>query len=406
MTTRKLSELVYYEQHVNDRFGTSSADSVPEFMRPETGSCVPLCWQRVPAGEAEVVAEQSVDDGKITRHAGHDGFLLYPLHPLEADKVRASEIVESGHIRFSASYRTVFYYPEDGGPFSSYCDPGQCLMIKLNLTEKLPGIPGDRRLDRDTIRRCVQVGPVIVRELSAIAPDTPLRIVTEPFGIVVGDTGALFRPITKQGIVPLFSLFSRDARNEEGHTLLEAELRERYAEDPMESAKRFGDDVAGPLVRALLDGYRCGFSLEMHAQNTLISIGDDRLIDRVHFRDLEGALVSNSLRERLGLRPIRLEGKNVFGDEDAFPVGRIFNRNLDHDLGRVFRGCLNALHKSRYFGSRERRAAQSSIRRAVRTALCEAELPIAHVGPRILPISRAPWGSGLRPGHWFRAEFR
>jgi hypothetical protein len=376
-------------------------------MRPESGNRVPLAWRRVPQEDAEIIVEPPGDERTaIHEHVLRDGSVLYPLHPLEAEKIAPDEVVHSGHIRFSASYRTVFYDPEAGGPLSTYCDDGQCLMIKLNLTESLPGIPGDRTLDRDTIVRCVDMGVTLDAELARNVPRSCLSIIREPFAVVVGRTGALFRPIPASGIVPLFSLFSGDADNEAGRSLLELEVRERYGEDAVACAERFGDDVAGPLVTALVDGFRCGFSLEMHAQNTLVSIGTDRLVDRTYFRDLEGALVSNSLRQRLGLEPVELAGRNVFGDRDDFPVARIFNRNLDHDLGRVFRGCLHALSRSGYFGSRECAIATSSMRRAIVTVLRDAALPFRGSGSRIMPLSRAPWGSGWRPGHWFRTEFR
>jgi siderophore synthetase component len=46
---------------------------------------------------------------------------------------------------------------------------------------------------------------------------------------------------------------------------------------------------------------RAGFSLEIHAQNTLLQLGADRLNEQVLFRDLEGVVFSDRYRRRQGL---------------------------------------------------------------------------------------------------------
>ena len=404
--TVALEKLVYYEQQVNDRFGTSSADAVPEFMRPENQQECQLAWCRMPVDEAEVFVEQPFEAAAVAADLSREGHILYPVHPLEEDRIDAGNMVYSGHIRFSASYRTVFYRPEPGGPLSTVGEPGHTTMLKLNLEKAIPGIPGDRRLGRDAVLRCVLLGNVLRKELSRHCPASDLRIIAEPIGLFANGAGTLVRPVPDDGIVPLFALYSGDRRNSENRSLLDIEVRRRYGDDNRACARRFGDDIGRPLVRALIDGFRCGFSLEMHAQNTLVSIGESRLIDNVYFRDLEGALVSNELRTELGLEPIPLPGHNVFGGKDDFPLGRFFNRNLDHDIGRVLRGCLRTLSRSGYFGDKDVRIATDSIRQAARDELRSANLPIAAAARRFLPFSRAPWGSGMRPGHWFRTEFR
>ena len=401
-----IHELIFYEQRVNNRFGTSPGNSIPDFMRPENEEELQLAWYRAPVAAAEVFVEQPFDEATVRKELLRDDHLLFPVHPLEESKLKPGDIVRSGHIRFSASYRTVFYRPEPDGPLSSIHKPGLCTMLKLNLEHSLPGIPGDRRLSRDTVQRCVLLGNILERELSRLCPGSVLRIITEPIGIFVDDAGTLVRPVPDQGIVPLFSLYSADPTCPDNFSLIDVEMRRRFGDKSLDCAMQFGEEVGAPLIKALLDGFRCGFSLEMHAQNTLVSVGAKRLIDKVFFRDLEGALVSNPLRTRLGLDPVLLPGGNVFGGQDDFPIGHFFNRNLDHDVGRVFRGCISALRTSGYFSEKDGHIAVKSIRSVVRKALADADLPIPQASGTLAPFSRAPWGSGLRPGHWFRTEFR
>jgi hypothetical protein len=398
--------LMHYEQFVNDRLDTSPAPAIaPEFL-PESGKAVPLAWKRVPCDSASVVCRDKDLYSRFERDLLDDGQLMIPVHPLEVDRFPSAEIVYSGTIRFSASYRTVFYYPEAGGPLSTWIPDGRLLMLKLHLEEPLPGIPGDRRLTRSIIEKCVYLSSVLPAEISQEEMGKKLEIVPEFFGITSRDCGVLFRLLPATGAIPVFSLFSRDRTRPTDDPLIVEVFREHYGTRCSEAAERFGRDIARPLVRSLIAGFRRGISLELHAQNTLVDLDADAVVRRVFARDMEGVVVFDGYRGSRGLEPLSTGlGSQVDSYTNA-PINRLFNRNLDHDIGRIFTGLLRALRESGYFSARETRSAVRSIRIVARESILEGELgDICGLG-RYLPVSRAPWGNGLRPGHYFRTQYR
>ena len=83
--------------------------------------------------------------------------------------------------------------------------------------------------------------------------------------------------------------------------------------------------------------------MEMHAQNTLCSIGENSLVDRVYFRDLEGVVFSDNFRIERGLEPLFSKYSNDELVWDGASMRVWFNRNLGHDVGRIFEGALDAL---------------------------------------------------------------
>ena len=206
--------------------------------------------------------------------------------------------------------------------------------------------------------------------------------------------------------MPLFSLSSVDRTSPNELPVIVSRLQSFYQGGAEEIAQNIGIHLAKPLVESLLAGFRAGFSMEMHAQNTLISLGEDNLIGRVYFRDLEGVVFSNKFRVERGLKPLFAD---IVNDElvwDGSSMRCWFNRNLDHDLGRVFEGALTVLVARGVLDTKQKSIAIASIRKVTRDAIRSADLEnIARPG-RVLPFSRAPWGNGTRPGHYFTTRFR
>ena len=406
MNDRLNQSLMHYEQFVNDRLGTSPAPVIPEEYLPESGNAVPLAWRRVSREDASLICRDEHLRSTFERELLDGGRLLIPVHPLEADRFPKTEILYSGRIRFSASYRTVFYLPEAGGPLSRWIPADKSLMLKLHLEKPLPGVPGDRRLAKSTIDKCVYLSSVLPAELGTEKMGQQLEIIPEFFGIAGAGCGVLFRLLPVTGAIPVFSLYSRDRLCPSGDPLIVEVVREHYGNRSLEAADRFGADIAAPLVRSLISGFRRGISLELHAQNTLVDLRPDAVVKRVFARDMEGTVVFDDYRQENEQQPLSAAfGRQVDSYTDA-PIQRLFNRNLDHDIGRCLTGLLSALKGSGYFASREARTAVHSIRQAVKESIVEGEMQdIAGFG-RILPFSRAPWGNGLRPGHYFRTRYR
>lgn len=399
-------ELLHYEQFVNDRLDTSPPPAIEERYLPENGSVVPLAWRLVPHSKASIFC---IDDNLrrvMESELSHGDKRMVPIHPLEERRFSPTELVYSGKIGFSASYRTVFYAPDTHSPLSGWCPRDKTLMLKLHLETPLPGIPGDRRLTESIIAKCVYLSSVLPAEFQDDDMGADLEVIPELCGVTAGDCGALLRLLPRDGIVPGFSLYSKDRQNDQNEPMIVTRMRNRFGANSAEAAECFGPDFAQPLVRSLIAGYRKGISLEMHAQNTLVRLGSDAAIKRVFVRDMEGAVVFNDYRSKRGLRALGSDLEHGLEAYTDASIKRLFNRNLDHDVGRIFTVTLRVLRQIGYFDESDVRSAVRSVRRVVRQSISDGNvMDICGLG-RYLPLSRAPWGSGLRPGHYFRTHYR
>jgi hypothetical protein len=227
----------------------------------------------------------------------------------------------------------------------------------------------------------------------------------ERTGLLFGERGALVRVVPRAGALPLFSFYSRDAREPARPPVL-VERLDALAGGPAAAASRYGELLAEPLAAGVLAGFQQGFSLELHAQNAVAVPGTDRLIERVLFRDLESVVFFPDIRERLGLAPAPLDTTDPELIQEPRDPVRWFNRNMDHDVGRILRWSLNILEREGYFGHAERRRAAASIRRSVRGLVSDFGLGFLARQGRWLPYSRSPYGNGRRPGHYYRTWFR
>ena len=401
-----MKNLLHFEQYVNDRFGTSDPPGIAESLLPENGSVVPLHWRKVPADSVSVFSTGSPMAEQLVSDLSRDGEFLIPVHPLDEDKWPRESLVGGGAFQVTSSYRTVAYAPREGDLLGASIPDDHTLMIKLHLEEPLPGIPGDRRLTRDKVEKCVLLSQALVENMQNEPLAQQLRIVPEFLGIVSDDCGALFRLLPSHGLVPAFSLGSRDTTESGSRPLIVEMLEAHYGDDADRASVEFGEQIGLPLIRSLFAGFRAGFSLEMHAQNTLVEPGGDRLISTVHYRDLEGVILSNSFRAGRNLPELFTDTPNSEYLDESQKFSRLFSRNYDHDLGRIFLSVLSSLQSCGYFDQKQARKAMQSIRLSFRSALREAELgDLAGLG-RAVPFSRAPYGDGFRLGHYFRTQFR
>lgn len=400
-------DLIHFEQSVNDRHQTSAAPDIVDHLLPEGETACRLAWLRLPRTTVETFAlrddlHSAVLDGLVRG----DSFLM-PVHPLEESRYGNHELEYSGRIRISASYRTVFYEPDAGGPLCGW-SPGrdQTLMFKLHLQAPLPGIPGDRRLTRDKVEKCVLLSRVLPREMSDQSLAERFEVIPEFFGAAHAHAGFLIRALPRRGLMPVFSLSSRDRSDPELPSAIVRWFGEMYGADVRLAAERFGAELAAPLVAPMVAGFRAGFSLEMHGQNTLISMGSERLVERVFFRDLEGVVFSDRFRIRNGLLPLFPQSENRELLWQGNSMRRWFNRNLDHDLGRIFTGALESLRDAGVFGNAELARARRSIRREVRRLIRVAGLSGLAWPGRVLPYVRSPYGNGTSLGHYYRTRYR
>jgi hypothetical protein len=279
-------------------------------------------------------------------------------------------------------------------------------MMKLHLEHPLQGIDGDRRLTRKIVEKCVTLSPFLQSMMQGDPLGARCEIVPEFLGMSNDETGVIFRQIPGRGVMPLFSLFSPDPELQDADSHIEASLRRIFGDDAGQAATAIGEQLAKPLLRPLFVGFASGFSLEMHAQNVLFMPGESALLDKVYFRDLEGVVFSNRYRVAQGLEQLFEGYDNTALDSNFRSMTRWFNRNVDHDLGRVFTASLDALVRCGYFGEQERASAVRSIRRTVRQCVGESGVGRLNLPGRLLPISRSPYGSGLGKGHYYRTKYR
>ena len=401
-----MRDLKYYEQKVNNRFGTSAAPPIDPSMIPETATAQPLKWRQVPAADVTVLEDGSASATNIAAALRRGESLLMPIHPFEADRWPGETFIESGSVSVSASYRSMFFEAESGGILDGLADPGTTLMMKLHLERPLPGIAGDRRLSRHIVHKCVTLSPFLQEIMRTDPLGADCDIVPEFLGLANDETGVIFRQLPQSNVMPLFSLFSPDPGLPGAAAHIETALRGLYGDDTLSAANDLGEQLARPLLRPLFAGFRAGFSIEMHAQNVLFRPGDGSLIDRVYLRDLEGVVFSNRYRLAQGLEPLFADSGNPVLVNDTISMTRWFNRNVDHDLGRVFTASLDALQRSGYFGEQDRQRAAQSIRKASRRAVSEAALGHLDRAGRLLPVSRSPYGNGLSKGHYYRTRYR
>jgi hypothetical protein len=401
-----MRDLKYYEQNVNNRFGTSAVPEIDAALLPQSATQLRLKWRRLPAADVELFDDGSELACTLAAELCRDGDVYLPIHPSEESRWPGEVFVESGSIFVSASYRTVFFEPDNGGILSSVDRDGIHLMMKLHLEEPLPGIPGDRRLNKDIVQKCVTFSPY----LQQIMREDPLcascEVLPEFLGLSNGETGVIFRQMPAPPVLPVFSLFSPDPGADGPTTHIEAALRRMYGSDAVAAAKDLGEQLARPLARPLLAGFKHGFSIETHAQNVLFRPGKTALIDAVFLRDLEGVILSNPYRKARGLEPLFEDLDNEALAFDAGPMRRWFNRNVDQDLGTIFRETLQALTDCGYFGQKELSIAVRSIRKVARQCVKEAGVEDLNWPGRLLPISRSPYGNGLSKGHYYRTRYR
>jgi len=399
-------DLKYFEQNVNDRYGTSAAPSDLRELLPEHSAQIRLRWARVSRGNVEIFTDGSPLAEAVQSSIGDGENVFIPVHPLEENRWPSDTLVESGTISVSASYRTVFFEPEEDGLLSGCVSGRNAIMLKLHLERPLPGIDGDRRLTRDKIEKCVELSSVLRDQVNMDPLGQQCEIVPEFLGLSHSRSGVLFRQIPISEVLPLFSLFSIDTGNPTAPTYIEQWLRGQYGENSREAAREFGCQLARPLLRSLFAGFRAGFSMEMHAQNVLVRPGRDSLIDRVYFRDLEGVVFSSRFRAERGLEPLFENLDNEEIDDNRVSMTRWFNRNVDHDLGRVFSGALRALTSSGYFDERCQKVAVQTVRDTLRECVKDAELQSLNWPGRLLPVSRSPYGNGLSKGHYYSTRYR
>lgn len=401
-----LPELIHLEQNVNERLGDNPRANIASDLLPEANLWRPLAWVRVPREEVLVLHDVSSELADILAALdGGGGTILFPVHPLVALKLSPTSVVHRGRIAVSASYRTVFFEPDPECPLQSLITTGQ-MMIKLHLDDPLPGIAGDRRLTREKVTKCIELSGLLPKLLHARDTEhAPLHILRERFGLVHEGRGAIIRLVPRRGLVPIFALYSRDRTEQQGRPMI-VSLVERLGWSARDTARNLAGWLAEPILKAVFAGFRQGFALELHGQNTLISLKPSLEVDQVYFRDLESVVYFPELRERHGLAPLDLQhlGPELY-QEPRNPT-RWFNRNVDQDVGGTFYWTLRVLEREGIFSGHEVRVATRYIKETSRRLIADFGLERTARQGRWLPFSRSPYGTGRKRGDYYRTRFR
>lgn len=401
-----MQDLKYFEQNVNSHYSIAKIKELDDSLVPGSAVSHRLKWKRIPLAGTSCFDDGSSLAKDLLNELCQDGYIYLPIHPLELSRWPDEDFLESGSISISASYRTVFFDPDPGGLLSCLAKSGASVMMKLHLEHALPGIDGDRRMRKQIVEKCVALSTPLQKILKEESFSDHCEVLPEFLGYSNDETGVIFRRMPDCEVLPLFSLYSPDSRFSDSASHIERWVRSRYGDNVTEASQELGEQLAKPLLLPLFAGFRSGFSMEMHAQNVLFKPGESTLFKSVFFRDLEGVVFSNRYRLAQGLEPLFKEYDNSELISDYRSMSRWFNRNVDHDLGRVFTASLDALVACGYFGLRERASGVRSIRNAARECVTKAGVGRLNFLGRIFPISRSPYGNGLGKGFWYRSGYR
>ena len=403
-------QLVDFEKFVNDRrLSSPPADLSPDLV-PETSTFLPMQWVVLPAEEVKFITEHG--EGKIPLYGknllGHEGrVVFFPIHPLQIKEYKKKKIITSGTARVSSSYRTFFYEPDIAknianlGPLND-----NILMLKLHLDNPIPGVAGDRRLTYDKVKKSVDIS----RELSSLEKRNKLShylsIIPEEIGLVHENRGAIIRKIPKHPLVPAFSLTSPDQRDHDKEILAVTILKNASRVNGQNPIDLFTSIFVKPLVESLFSAFEQGFSLEMHMQNVLFYFNDRGQTEKIFYRDMEGVVFSNKYRASRGLPKLFKYNENpeLLKDEHLFPY--FFNRNLDHDIGRIIQNLLYALRITGFFSNKEILLAKKYTKRVIRSSIKKYGFEKFSFWNNLLKISRSPYGNGTRIHHYYFCRFR
>ena len=183
-------------------------------------------------------------------------------------------------------------------------------------------------------------------------------------------------------------------------------LRKAKATTGADMIKLFGSIFIEPLVFSLLSAFRQGFSLEMHMQNVLMHFSEQGLVENVYYRDLEGVIFSREFRYKHGLPELFGNDNNAELFKNSNKFRRYFNRNFDHDLGRIFENLLIALNRSNVFRTNEIPVIVKSVRKTIHKAMQKYDFKKWVFLNHWLRVSRTPYGNGIHPSHYYFCKFR
>ena len=276
------------------------------------------------------------------RYRDGDRFLL-PVHPgaLAVPAVAAdlagcrpgppAEVVPS------ANARTVFVLRLGGEPVPLH-------FLKLHYPKRLSRFT--RRLRRPVIALQLWVAGELARIGAPVLPELAGGVVgsdpAQAWGFLVRGAqlpGGGSWPVT----VPLFALYGRDVRAPADPTLLE-QLIVDSGEDPQQwLLARLLAPMIGLWADALL---RTGCAIELHGQNTLLSLSADLRTSRVGYRDC-AVYIDPAIRAERGLGP-DLPPRNVISRDVRPPRSQVLSLVYDSFLGHHTLAFVARLAQQRF----------------------------------------------------------
>ena len=107
MNAGTVRDLKYFEQNVNDRYGTSAAPSDLRELLPEHSAQIRLRWAKVSRGNIEIFTDGSPLAQAVQSSIGDGDNVFIPIHPLEENRwhyqhkgVVQNRIFRAGRRRF------------------------------------------------------------------------------------------------------------------------------------------------------------------------------------------------------------------------------------------------------------------------------------------------------------------
>jgi hypothetical protein len=333
--------LLYMERYLDEGTKTYSpfaatSEVSPEYRPNSPNPFFDLVTVRVPQNRVSVFL--ATPSKSLLKHYLRPDEVLFAVHPQtwaskgieRLDALQACPRDRPIRVAPTASTRTVFTFPQSGGPQSGDAPPH---FIKLHLPRRIS------RFNRRFRRKNIENSIALSRDIERVRLDR-FAYLPEVLGIAFGEGddawGFLVREAAprptfrRRHLIPCFALYGGDL-NHPGAPPLLVQMIERLGRRP---EAFIVDEIMIPVVQSWSNIVReWGILLEPHGQNTLLEVDGEFRPHRIVHRDFD-CWVNLEVRRRQGLA-VPFVGAGI-GADTGRPVDQHYSLVYDRFIGHEF----------------------------------------------------------------------